>query len=342
MYGTSRTPIVYENVAIGMILQRIAECRCTNSLWSPYLYGIYTNQVRPLEKDYSDSIVGIGDKIIILEFKAPTIEKGNAMKYSRIQFNKYVKIAKRIGYENFFLALVHANIPRDALTNKSDLGLLYWYAVPATTLFVPLFNIVSHIERRTGTKIDNLQLSDRGSLKVKRVVDAPEVSLDFYSTAIPECALTRQKECVKYYPHHASTPPCLCNETVCRSCGGMPNSRCFCNKCYTDCISHCLKLGDLAGMLKCLRCWDLCGKIECACAIPSVYASIKYMPNKGDDSNEEEHMILPSLTLAMLLHSLLNCSIGYRINDESDMEKNKEGDSRSNDSDWMVASGCLQ
>ena len=66
------TRLVYENVAIGSMAQRIGECRFANA-YSTGISQVVTQQIGHLEKRYRDSIVAVDNKIIAIEFKSPPL-----------------------------------------------------------------------------------------------------------------------------------------------------------------------------------------------------------------------------------------------------------------------------
>ncbi len=129
-------PIIYENVAVGKILQRIAECRLINFFSDMNI--LLTQQTRPLEEKYRDMAIMAGDKIIVIEFKAPEITK-EGLRYTFSSY-KQIQALKRLQRElknNVFIGLIHARLLRERSSIKSRSGMYKFNAVPATTIFIP-------------------------------------------------------------------------------------------------------------------------------------------------------------------------------------------------------------
>jgi len=55
------TKVVYENVAIGVIAQRIGECRFANGYVAKTMMGV-TQQAGKAEQRYRDSFIHVNDK----------------------------------------------------------------------------------------------------------------------------------------------------------------------------------------------------------------------------------------------------------------------------------------
>ncbi len=127
--------IIYENVAIGAIIQRIGECRILNLL--PNLSSILSQQ-SPLEKLRRDLSIQTGDKLIILEFKSPTL-LNKCLRYEDIKWSALASIANKVGDENVFLALIHSRLPeKERQKIRSPNGLYKFQCVAATTSFISL------------------------------------------------------------------------------------------------------------------------------------------------------------------------------------------------------------
>ncbi|MEB3845316.1 MAG: hypothetical protein LRS48_06550 [Desulfurococcales archaeon] len=138
MYTMSTKLLIYENTAIGIIAQRIGECRLANRYFiNPKQF--ITQQISTIEKYYRDSIITVGDKFIVIEFKAPQVKNNNTLVYSNINLKSLKEIANKIGAKNVFLALIHAYLLCwDINLPKNSTGFYLWYAVPGTTAFIPL------------------------------------------------------------------------------------------------------------------------------------------------------------------------------------------------------------
>ena len=189
----SSKPLVYENVAIGVIAQRIGECRLANRyILNPQ--QLVTQQIVPLEKLYRDSIITRGDKSIVIEFKVPRVSS-KGLRYENIDIRALMAIAKRFREENVFLALIHAYLPSHAIPKNVGNGLYLWFAVPGTTAFIPLSNLPQAL-KASGTKI---------SLYVIKAI--PPINISHVSTQIPSCV--RQPT------------PIVKHEPYCASCGGL-------------------------------------------------------------------------------------------------------------------------
>ena len=189
---TSR-PLVYENIVIGMIAQRIGECRFANRyIISPE--QLVTQQVRPLEKLYRDTIIIHGSKLIVIEFKSPYVNNG-VLRYMNIDIKTLISIADRLGYDNVFLALVHAYLPSYAIPQMAKNGFYLWLATPGTTAFIPLSQIVPHL------KVKSYKLT------IEVAKSKPPVNLSYVNVSIPSCAM-QPTPIVKFEPS-------------CASCGGL-------------------------------------------------------------------------------------------------------------------------
>ena len=189
----SSKPLVYENVAIGVIAQRVGECRLANRyILNPQ--QLVTQQITPLEKLYRDSIIAEGDKFIVLEFKAPRLSS-KGLRYENIDIRALMAIAKRFREENVFLALIHAYLPPNAIPKNVGNGFYLWFAVPGTTAFIPLSNLPQAL-KASSTKI---------SLYVINAY--PSINIAYISTQIPSCV--RQPT------------PIVKQEPYCASCGGL-------------------------------------------------------------------------------------------------------------------------
>jgi len=192
-------PLVYENVAIGMIAQRVGECRFANRyLMSPR--QVITQQTRSLEKLYRDSIIAEGDKLIVIEFKSPYVIKSSyinreILRYANIDFGILTSIAKRFNDENVFLALIHAYLPNSAILRKATPGFYLWLATPGTTAFIPLSQLTSQLKVKSH------------KLTLDVIISRPSVDVNYVSVLIPSCA--------------AQPTPIVKFEPYCASCGGL-------------------------------------------------------------------------------------------------------------------------
>lgn len=186
-------PLVNENVAIGVIAQRVGECRLANRYISNP-QQLVTQQIKSLEKLYRDSIIAKGDKFIVIEFKAPRLSS-KGLKYKDINIRALMAIAKKFREENVFLALIHAYLPPNAIPKNVGNGFYLWFAVPGTTAFIPLSNLPQAL-KVASTKI---------SLDVISVT--PPVNITHVSAQIPSCV--RQPT------------PIVKQEPYCASCGGL-------------------------------------------------------------------------------------------------------------------------
>ena len=60
--------VVYENIAIGVIAQRIGECRYANRYLMNLRMAI-TQQITKPGMGYRDTVITINDEILVIEFK---------------------------------------------------------------------------------------------------------------------------------------------------------------------------------------------------------------------------------------------------------------------------------
>jgi len=189
----SSKPLVYENVAIGVIAQRVGECRLANRYISNP-QQLVTQQITSLEKLYRDSVIAKGDKFIVIEFKAPRL--GNkGLRYENIDIRTLMAIAKKFREENVFLALIHAYLPLNAIPKNIGNGFYLWFAVPGTTAFIPLSNLPQAL-KASSTKI-NLDV----------ITACPSINIAYVSIQMPSCI--RQPT------------PIVKQEPYCASCGGL-------------------------------------------------------------------------------------------------------------------------
>lgn len=186
--------LVYENLAIGVIIGRIGECRFANKFFTSLSMAL--TQQTPLERRYRDALMNVRDKLIVIEFKAPYITSDSKLVYKKIPMNKLMRIAKIIGEENTMLALIHALLtPNDIQSAYSSRrsGTYMWLATPATTAFIPLAKLPLNIKNMTEANI--------------KIVNAhPYANTWYANTPISTCA--KQSYLTK-------------REPVCASCGGL-------------------------------------------------------------------------------------------------------------------------
>ncbi|NPA98698.1 MAG: hypothetical protein GXO43_04900 [Crenarchaeota archaeon] len=191
---TREVRVIAENVAIGVIMQRLGECRYANRyVW--HLKAALTQQHASLEQKYRDAAVSVGDKLLVLEFKAPECNVDGEKIYKGIDMSKLEKIANIVGERNVLLALIHAYLAPKYVASVASVGqssyFYLWLAVPGTTAFVPLDELPAHL--KTGT------------IKLKVLNSIPPVNISYVNTLIPTCA-----------------KPSLQNpEPKCASCGGL-------------------------------------------------------------------------------------------------------------------------
>jgi|GEM_PF-2981099 hypothetical protein len=133
--------LIYENVAIGMILQRLAECRLINLTHD--LRVLLTQQTRTLEDKYRDMAVAVGDKIAIIEFKAPDISGKNLRyEFPDKQIDKLKQLSRELD-KNVFVGFIHAGLlPEVKRGNIGPTGTYKMHAVPSTTVFIPAVEII--------------------------------------------------------------------------------------------------------------------------------------------------------------------------------------------------------
>jgi len=93
--------LIYENTAIGMIAQRIGECRFFNRI---AITSAITQQT-PLEQKYRDALFNVDDKIAIIEFKAPEY-RNRKLRYEDIPLGKLKALRNTLGGRNVFIALI--------------------------------------------------------------------------------------------------------------------------------------------------------------------------------------------------------------------------------------------
>ncbi len=180
--------LIYENVAIGLIVQRIGECRAQNS-WLP-IKGTLTQQT-PLEKNYRDTLLSYGDKFVVIEFKSPEF-RSTSLIYEGIQLSVLYNIASTIGEENVLLGLIHATLAGRLIKTLGS-GLYCWWTVPATTVFVPLSNLSGFVSPQTS-----------------------QIRLE-----ITRASGYANPNKVNIYPTCATQSPINKTEAWCSSCGGV-------------------------------------------------------------------------------------------------------------------------
>jgi len=174
--------LIYENIAIGIIIQRIGECKGRNNIG---ISSIFTQQT-PLDRIYRDSIFSVSDKIAVIEFKAPefvTMGNRSVLEYRRINIKSLEKIASNLGDSNVFLALVHAALDPKDYPTTTPRGLYLWYAVPTTTVFVPFKEIRRRNISQGTTDID---------IKINRCTGKALVQQYLGPTCMIQCPLTKK------------------------------------------------------------------------------------------------------------------------------------------------------
>lgn len=184
--------LVYENVAIGVIAQRVGECRYSNRYFVDLRMAV-TQQVRGLDERYRDTLFLVNDKLLVIEFKAPRVKQGGVLVYEKVNMAKLRRVAQCIGEGNVFIAFIHALLPRTCIVRARPMGFYLWLATPGTTAFVPLIELPQNIK-------------NNNKLSIEVIKAQPCTNFIYASTLIPTCAkqfsLTKQE-------HH------------CASCGGL-------------------------------------------------------------------------------------------------------------------------
>lgn len=201
--------LIYENIAIGVIIQRIAECRLIN--YVPNLQALLTQQTKDLEKKYRDMPVAVGDKIVVIEFKAPDFN-GRHLEYKlqQKQINKLEKLIGKLDSRSVFVGLIHARLSNTKISTSSS-GIYKFYAVPSTTVFIPAYEIVA-VAKKVG--------SSSFKLKAKNVY--PQIEEYTEDSIFPECVYPQVMQ-MYYLPS-----PYL----ICRTCGGICEF--LCRYCIAD------------------------------------------------------------------------------------------------------------
>jgi len=203
--------LVYENPSIGIIIQRLGECRMRNfSLFNP---RVVLSQQMPIERIFRDLVIEVDDKVVAIEFKAPELDSNSGrLVYRGIKMSTLNSIAEKFGPENVLLGLIHARLPPFALRNKKGIiashGLYKLQLVPATTIFIQF----SEFNRRES--IENLGSADITITECYDYLrDIPNVNI-FLPTCIYESPFIRKDLKVPF----------------CYSCGGIYGR--------TRCIPH--------------------------------------------------------------------------------------------------------
>ncbi len=185
--------LVYENLAIGAMAQRIGECRYAG--WYRNIVYQRLTQQTPLENRYRDSIFEVGDKVLAIEFKAPSC-KGLAgrtiLSYDKVDLRKLANVAKTLGKENVFLGLIHALLGQKNVDCSKANGDYMWLATPGTTAFVNYMQLKNY----SGVVSIKITVKLEGFAKY-----------EYVNTPIPTCA-QQTIPLIKRLPH-------------CASCGGL-------------------------------------------------------------------------------------------------------------------------
>ncbi len=230
--------LVYENIGIGAILQRLGECRYANGYYSNPR-GMLTQQTR-LERQSRDLAL-IGDlKLLVFEFKAPAIvqapNKNFVLRYENIEIDKLLAAAREVekqnkaikknGEESVMIALIHAALPNSEVQNAynhimqlkqkksrqssssqqstsivQDVeGRYLWLATPGTTVYIPLKQIKSMLECHFGKQ----QTPQKIDIEVLN--SSGYIGTGYTDSIIPTCA---------------KQGPLTHSEPECASCGGL-------------------------------------------------------------------------------------------------------------------------
>jgi len=183
--------LIYENLAIGIIAQRIGECRYANKYFVNVRMMV-TQQIRKLEEKYRDAILSIEDKLLVIEFKAPKLTTNYTLKYENVNLDKLKKIAELVGGENVMIALIHVALPNQEVRNAKSTGTYLWLATPGTTTFIPLEQVLPY--------------ANSGNVDIEVLEAINSVNINYVNTLVPTCA--KQTHLVK-------------REPWCASCGGL-------------------------------------------------------------------------------------------------------------------------
>ena len=152
-------------------------------------------QQTPLESRCRDSILEVGDKVLAVEFKAPSC-RGSAdaafLSYDGVDLDKLGSVAGMLGWKNVFLGLIHAFLcPKSVDCSRAD-GEYMWLAAPGTTAFIDYMRLKRYL----------------GDINASIVVRPRElVRLEYVNTPVPTCA-QQTVPLIKCLPH-------------CASCGGL-------------------------------------------------------------------------------------------------------------------------
>ena len=264
--------IIYENAAVGMILQRIAECRIMNFI--PSLRALLTQQ-SPAEEKYRDMPIGLDDKIIIIEFKAPEFDSNR--KCFKYEFNgKQIKKLKELNdktHGNVFIGLIHAKLLPEIRTSgvSSPSPFYKIYAVPSTTLFIRVSDIKIDA---ICDMIDQAKNVEDKDISVKLYLNDIIFGNDYIESIFPECLSS------EYYVTY------LPKDNICKTCGGI--SSCYCYSiCRDAAVCHCIGCREL----------ELLVSVNTSKDIPT----------------DTFHYCCYSLVEILML--LRSCKIGYKIRD---------------------------
>jgi hypothetical protein len=196
----------------------------------PNLRALLTQQ-SPSEEKYRDMPIGLDDKMIIIEFKAPEFDSNR--KCFKYEFNgKQIKKLKELNdktHGNVFIGLIHAKLLPEIRTSgvSSPSPFYKIYAVPSTTLFIRVSDIkiidaICHI-------IDEIK-KDKSKISVKLYLNDIIFGNDYVESIFPECLSFEYT----YLP----------KDNICKTCGGI--SSCYCYSiCRRAVVCHCIGCREL-------------------------------------------------------------------------------------------------
>ena len=263
-----------------------------------------TQQIGHLEKRYRDSIVAVDDKIIAIEFKSPSLTNcgcrgKRCLKYYNINFDALISVASRIHPDNTFLALIHAYLNAEDIHINKNTGLYLWYAVPATTAFIPLSHLLRAL-RLMGCSPGSMSKITATIYVLKSRPHSTKKNL----VPIPTC--------------FCSIPPLLAKDKIMNILldyhveRQVKLSYCKNGKYVDECVFHCCGAGSINDL--CESCGGLFSRRP---GLKQPVLDIDIRIQCGKDKQIKYRV--KSFTLASLIFSIASCRIGYTIGQEDDL-----------------------
>lgn len=188
--------VVYENPAIGVLLTRLGECRSEN-LYGLNAFPILTQQ-SPLDGQLGgDLALSEGDKLVVIEFKAPSKIVNGLSTYNHVQGDKIQRVQQMLSQlfhpskPCHYLGLIHSfALPSDVGDTSGLYGLTQ---VPYTTTFLKSDDVVS---KTLSHPVFDLEVGS---------ATGPIPSDPRINAFVPSCAFAR--------------PPGFGNPSGCQTCG---------------------------------------------------------------------------------------------------------------------------